>query len=358
MAKYLDFDGVKYLWGRITDWVHSLGLSNTEIDSLTNNASNIPGNNVGSGGNGSSGGTIGGGATFNFPKIKIAGVGSRPSSAGSYPQYYVVNGMEYVNRGYVPMLFTKRVKNSHYTSGKKLYGVPSMRSKYIKKQAEWIRYTDIFAEVRDADPNYPGKGMLILRGNSGRNGGSYDGMCWSEYMRYFGLYLTDTSPDVQWCTDIGKVLVPYDINPNGHVVVVLYNKKPVSCFDPWLSDSYREGVWMNDPTAYTNGFWERYRHLTFHFKFGFVENKWGVERYSPKITWENQIGDPEYWPGCGYFNKIPYCRYTLSDVVSNIIDIDVDIRFEKNGAMISMNGDHPIYNVFFSDMDVTPKRVV
>ena len=57
MAKYLDFDGVKYLWGRITDWVYSLGLSNTEIDSLTNNASN-----------GSSGGTIGGGLHLTFQK--------------------------------------------------------------------------------------------------------------------------------------------------------------------------------------------------------------------------------------------------------------------------------------------------
>ena len=265
--------------------------------------------------------------------------------------------MEYVNRGYVPMLFTKRVKNSHYTLGKKLYGVSSMGSKYIKKQAEWIRYTDIFAEVRDADPNYPGKGMLILRGNSGRNGGGYDGIGWPEYMRYFGLYLTHTPPDVQWCPDIGEVLVPYEINSGGHVDTVLYNKKHVSCFDPWLGDASRGG-WMNDPTAYSSGFYERYRHLTFHFKFGFVENKWGVERYNPRITWEDQFGDPEYWPGCGYFNKIPYCRYTLSDVVSNIIDIDVDIRFEKNSGMFSVNGDHPIYNVFFSDMDVTPKRVV
>ena len=35
MAKFLDASGVKHFWGKITDWVNGLGISNDSIDKLT-----------------------------------------------------------------------------------------------------------------------------------------------------------------------------------------------------------------------------------------------------------------------------------------------------------------------------------
>ena len=37
MAKFLDASGVKHFWGKITDWVNGLGISNDSIDNAAYN---------------------------------------------------------------------------------------------------------------------------------------------------------------------------------------------------------------------------------------------------------------------------------------------------------------------------------
>ena len=125
MAKFLDASGVKHFWGKITEWVNGLGISNDSIDKLTFSSPTNPDN------------------VFDFPRISLERCYDQTLQGSDQVGLKIKNGYKYVQAGYVPILFCKmRHRNRRGQSGHR------MRTYY---QSEFMRHPRVFLTVGESD---------------------------------------------------------------------------------------------------------------------------------------------------------------------------------------------------------------
>lgn len=283
MDKFLDKNGVKYLWAKITDKINNIG------DAVIKN-----------------------------PQIRIIGGGVLNKQYGCYPKYYVENGQKYIDQGYIPMIFTRRAVRQHYRPGDKLNGEVLVEQAYVNTTAEWRRYSDIFVEITPPDMGVGSDQLAFYR--------CLDTPIANEKDHHFGAVFCDAGVygnlyKNSWTTNLGAILIPeHDytdgcIAPSGYA----YNGKKVLSTFPDLGD----GVDLSNPTNSV-----LLRPLHFDFKFCFVKNKWVWRNnsYDPKVPIAQNDGIVYYskskYPDCHTYSRV---KYTLDDAVSNIVDIKVHV---------------------------------
>lgn len=123
MAKFLDASGVKHFWGKITEWVNGLGISNDSIDKLTYSSPTNPDN------------------VFDFPRISLVRSYDQTLQGSDQVGLKIKNGYKYVQAGYVPILFCKmrHMTRSGRNRGKSYY------------QSEFMRHPRVFLTVGESD---------------------------------------------------------------------------------------------------------------------------------------------------------------------------------------------------------------
>ena len=288
MDKFLDKNGVKYLWAKIIDKINNIG------DTIIKN-----------------------------PQIRIIGGGVLDKQYGCYPKYYVENGQKYIDQGYIPMLFTRRAVRQLYKPGAKLNGEVLVKKTYTNTTAEWRRYSDIFVEITPPDMGVGPDQLAFYRCSDTPIANEKDhhfGALFCKAGVYHNLY------NNIWTANLGALLVPEREYGNGWIAPrnYVYNGKGIlSTFPDYISVDFGDGVDLSNPTNSV-----LLRPLHFDFKFCFVKNKWVWKNnsYDPKIpiAQNNRI---EYYSKSRYPDYHLYSRakYTLDDAVSNIVDIKVHV---------------------------------
>lgn len=303
MVKFLDENGVKYLWTKLITKINNIG----DIISKT-------------------------------PKIRIIGGGTLNKDFGCYPKYHVENGQTYIDQGYIPMLFTRRAVRQRYKQGSKLSGKVVDKTVRVNTTAEWRRYSDIFMEVTP-----PGMGVepnqlafyrnddLKIKNPQISLGNQYDlhfGAIF-HHKEYRSLY------DGHCTKNLGALLIPELPYTDGFIAPkgYLYNGKGVSSTNPYFS---------SEPDLTNPGNSVYLRQLHFDFKFCFVKNKWvwRGESYDPKVSIIRRDFRVSYRKkDTPLIHSRCRAKYTLDDAVSNIVDIKVHVY---PGVPIQVNPSGPV----------------
>ena len=284
MDKFLDKNGVKYLWAKITDKINNIG------DAVKNT------------------------------QIRIIGGGVLNKQYGCYPKYYVENGQKYIDQGYIPMLFTRRAVRQHYRPGDKLNGDVLVDKAYTNTTAEWRRYSDIFVEITPPDMGVGPDQLAFYRCSDTPIANEKDhhfGVMFYKVDGYYDLYYENN-----WTTNLGALLVPERNYTNGWIAPrdYVYNGKGILSTFPDLVGDEPD---LSNPTNSA-----LLRPLHFDFKFCFVKNKWVWQNnsYDPKVPIA-QNDEIVYYSKSTHPTWHTYSRtkYTLDDAVSNIVDIKVHV---------------------------------
>ena len=321
MAKFLDASGVKHFWGKITDWVNGLGISNDSIDKLTFSSPTNPDN------------------VFDFPRISL----ERRSNDYTEWGLKIKNGYKYAQAGYVPILFCKM---KHMTRGGRNRG----KSYY---QSEFMRHPRVFLTIGEADS----LGMFWKL--SRKDVDTFSGVNFLKCKDFFSNFQAN---HLYTNTDFANILCKIAYNTTTLLPVYVHTYKFCSlnrggkfdsgrynmqCIRSWkyekrgnvFDDAYNVPAWM-------------LRSMEFEFKIGFCPNYFSYRnpnensyiKYDPAIQFQSDyfyyyndyMHDYQFYDWyADAVNEFPIVinhRYKLSDCVSNVVTFKCVINAGDRGV--------------------------